>query len=101
MSDIENRLFRYYVAVAEEQHFARAAKRLGITPPTLTHQIQKLESQLGAKLLKRKGNTKVVVTKAGQRFLDDARELYATWNRQRYVPGRPDAASWAALNSAS
>ncbi len=74
MSDIENRLFRYYVAVAEEQHFARAAERLSITPPTLTHQIKKLESQLGAKLLKRKGNTKVVVTGAGQRFLADARE---------------------------
>jgi DNA-binding transcriptional LysR family regulator len=74
MSDIENRLFRYFVAVAEEQHFARAAERLGITPPTLTHQIQKLERELGARLLKRKGNTKVIVTEAGQRFLADARE---------------------------
>ena len=74
MSDIENRLFRYFVAVAEEQHFARAAERLGITPPTLTHQIQKLERDLGARLLKRKGNTKVIVTEAGQSFLVDARE---------------------------
>jgi DNA-binding transcriptional LysR family regulator len=74
MSDVENRLLRYFVAVAEEQHFGRAAERLGITPPTLTHQIQKLESQLGVKLLKRKGNTKVVITGAGQRFLADARE---------------------------
>jgi DNA-binding transcriptional LysR family regulator len=74
MSDIENRLFRYFVAVAEEQHFANAALRLGISPPTLTHQIQKLENQLGVKLLRRKGNTKVVVTGAGQRLLADARE---------------------------
>jgi DNA-binding transcriptional LysR family regulator len=74
MSDIENRLFRYFVAVAEEQHFARAAERLGITPPTLTHQIQKLERELGVRLLIRKGRTKVVVTQAGQRFLVDARE---------------------------
>jgi DNA-binding transcriptional LysR family regulator len=74
MSDIENRLFRYFVAVAEELHFANAALRLGISPPTLTQQIQKLESQLGVKLLRRKGNTKVVVTEAGQRFLADARE---------------------------
>jgi DNA-binding transcriptional LysR family regulator len=75
MSDIENRLFRYFVAVAEELHFGRAAERLGITPPTLTEQIQKLESQLGTRLLKRKGNTKVVVTGAGQLFLADAREV--------------------------
>jgi DNA-binding transcriptional LysR family regulator len=39
MSDIETRLFRYFVAVAEEQHFARAALRLGITPQTVTAQI--------------------------------------------------------------
>jgi DNA-binding transcriptional LysR family regulator len=75
MGDIENRLLRYFVAVAEEQHFARAALRLGITPPTLTHQIQKLESELGAKLLERKGNRNVVITEAGRRFLARAREV--------------------------
>jgi DNA-binding transcriptional LysR family regulator len=73
MSDIETRLFRYFVALAEERHFARAAERLGITPPTLTNQIQKLESQVGAKLLDRTGN-KNVLTDAGQRFLTEARE---------------------------
>jgi DNA-binding transcriptional LysR family regulator len=61
------------VALAEERHFARAAERLGITPPTLTNQIQKLESQLGAKLLDRARN-KNVLTDAGQRFLTEARE---------------------------
>ncbi len=75
MSDIENRLFRYFVAVAEGQHFAQAAERLGIAPPTLTHQIKKLEGQLGVRLLRRKGNTKVVITQAGQRFLARAREV--------------------------
>jgi DNA-binding transcriptional LysR family regulator len=44
MSHIENRLLHYFVAVAEERHFANAAERLGISPPTLTYQIQKLES---------------------------------------------------------
>jgi DNA-binding transcriptional LysR family regulator len=73
MGDIETRLFRAFVALAEERHFARAAERLGITPPTLTHQIQKLESQVGAKLLDRTGN-KNVLTDAGQRFLTEARE---------------------------
>jgi DNA-binding transcriptional LysR family regulator len=75
MADIETRLFRYFVALAEEQHFARAALRLGITPPTLTHQIKKLERELGAKLLERKGNRSVVVTEAGLRFLTRAREV--------------------------
>jgi DNA-binding transcriptional LysR family regulator len=74
MSHIETRLMHYFVVVAEEQHFSQAALRLGISPPTLTDQIKKLESQLGARLLKRKGNTKVVITGAGQRFLADARE---------------------------
>ncbi len=75
MSDIETRLFRYFVALAEEQHFAGAALRLGITPPTLTHQIKKLESRLGVRLLERKGNRKIVVTAAGRRFLSGAREV--------------------------
>ena len=65
----------YFIAVAEKEHFASAAERLGITPPTLTHQIKKLERELGAKLLIRKGNTKVLITEAGQRVLAGAREM--------------------------
>lgn len=75
MSDIEIRLFRYFVALAEERHFAHAALRLKITPPTLTHQIKKLESELGAKLVVRKGNTLVTLTEAGQRLLASAQQL--------------------------
>jgi DNA-binding transcriptional LysR family regulator len=75
MSRIETRLFHYFVTVAEERHFAQAALRLGIAPPTLTQQIQKLERDLGTKLLRRKGNTPVVITAAGQRFLAGAREV--------------------------
>src|ERR1700761_3216383 len=75
MSDIETRLLRYFVAVAEERHFAGASERLGITPPTLTQQIQKLEKQLGTKLLRRRGNTKIVITQAGQHFLTHARDV--------------------------
>lgn len=66
------RLFRYFVAVAEEQHFGRAAERLGITPPTLTVQIQTLERALGTPLLIRDGK-KVSMSSAGQRFLVEAR----------------------------
>jgi DNA-binding transcriptional LysR family regulator len=75
MSDVELRLFRYFVALAEERHFSHAALRLKITPPTLTHQIKKLESELGATLVVRKGNTLVRLTEAGLRFLASARQV--------------------------
>ena len=75
MSEIEIRLFRYFVALAEERHFSHAALRLKITPPTLTHQIKKLESELGVKLVLRKGNTHVTLTEAGLRFLASARQV--------------------------
>jgi DNA-binding transcriptional LysR family regulator len=75
MGDIETRLFRYFVALAEEQHFARAALHLGITPPTLTHQIKKLERELGTKLVERRGNTRVLLTEAGVRFFAQAQQV--------------------------
>jgi DNA-binding transcriptional LysR family regulator len=75
MRYIETRLFHYFVAVAEEQHFTRAALRLKITPPTLTEQIKKLESDLGLKLFIRGGNTPVLLTPAGMRFLAQALQV--------------------------
>jgi DNA-binding transcriptional LysR family regulator len=66
------RLLRYFVAVADEQHFGRAAEKLGITPPTLTVQIQTLERALGTPLLIRKGK-KISLNAAGQRFLVETR----------------------------
>ena len=73
MSQIETRLFQYFVVTCEEENFARAAERLGITPPTLTHQIKKLEAQVGALLLIRSGKTRFRITEAGNRFLEGAR----------------------------
>ena len=75
MTEIETRLFRYFVGLAEEQHFGRAAMNLGISAPTLTQQIKKLEQQLGAKLVQRRGNTHVELTEAGLRVLDRARNV--------------------------
>jgi DNA-binding transcriptional LysR family regulator len=75
MSYIETRLFHYFVALAEEQHFARAAERLGIAPPTLTQQIQKLESELGARLAERKGNRRVALTETGRQFFTEAQHV--------------------------
>ena len=75
MADIETRLFRYFAVLAEEQHFSRAAHRLNITPPTLTHQIKKLERLVGARLVERKGNTHVALTQAGLRFFERAQHV--------------------------
>src|SRR5262245_1782742 len=75
MSDIETRLFRYFVALSDEQHFGRAAVNLGISPSTLTNQIQKLEARLGARLVERRGNTHIELTDTGKRFLERARNV--------------------------
>ena len=75
MADIETRLFRYFAVLAEEQHFSHAAHRLDITPPTLTHQIKKLERLVGARLVERKGNTHVALTQAGLHFFERAQHV--------------------------
>jgi DNA-binding transcriptional LysR family regulator len=75
MSHVELRLFRYFVTLCDERNFARAAEQLRITPPTLTHQIQKLEKELNIRLLNRKTKVKVELTEAGARFLESARDV--------------------------
>ena len=65
---------RYFIAVAEELHFGRAAARLFISQPALSFDIKKLEEQLGIQLLVR-NNKSVKLTNAGQVLLDEARSL--------------------------
>ena len=73
---LELRHLRYFLAVAEELNFSRAAERLHIAQPALSAQIRTLESQLGCRLFLRT-TRRVELTPSGKQLLDDARDILA------------------------
>ncbi|WP_109030595.1 LysR family transcriptional regulator [Streptomyces rubrogriseus] len=89
---MESRSLRYFVAVAEELNFARAAERLGISPPPLSRAIRRLEAELGVALFERTTHS-VTRTPAGDVLLAEARvaldALEAAGRRARRAAGGP------------
>lgn len=90
MADPELRLLRYFVTVAEERHFGRAAERLHIAQPPLSQQIRKLERQLGVDLIDR-SRRPIELTDAGNALYEEAR-LALTHGERAFAAARRAAA---------
>jgi DNA-binding transcriptional LysR family regulator len=73
---MELRHLRYFVAVAEELSFTKAAQKLRIAQPSLTRQMHNLEDEIGVRLMNR-ANNRVSLTEEGSAFLFDVRKLLA------------------------
>jgi DNA-binding transcriptional LysR family regulator len=86
MTALELRHFRYFVALAEELHFTRAARRLGISQPPLSQQIRWMEETLETPLLER--GRRLALTEAGRALLAEARATLAQAARAETVARR-------------
>lgn len=86
---VELRVWRQFLAVAEELHFGRAAQRLHLTQPPVTQAIAQLEQTLGVRLFDR-SRRHVALTPAGEALLPEVRELLS---RAQALPARARAAA--------
>ncbi len=75
MEDLEIRELRYFVAVAEELHFGRAAEKLRMSQPPLSRAVQRLERRLGVELFLR-DRRGVGLTEAGEVLLEESRKVF-------------------------
>ena len=94
--DVHGRDLRYFVAVAEDLHFTRAAERLFVSQPALSKQIRMLERQLGAELFER-DRQGVRLTAVGSALLPYARRLLADWDAASGAVERAKAEQQATL----
>jgi DNA-binding transcriptional LysR family regulator len=94
---LEIRELAYFIAVAEELHFGRAAERLGITQPPLSRAIARLEVRVGVQLLVRTSRS-VALTAAGEMLLVDARAMVEALDR---AVGRVQSAAASELRLAA
>ena len=76
LHEMKLRHMRYFVAVAEELSFTKAAVKLRLAQPTLTRRVRNLEDNIGVRLLDRSKN-RVVLTEEGRMFLFDSKKLLA------------------------
>ncbi|MGI5193976.1 LysR substrate-binding domain-containing protein [Streptomyces sp. CA-288835] len=94
--DVHGRDLRYFVAVAEELHFTRAAELLYVSQPALSKQVRALERQLGAPLFER-DRQGVRLTPVGAALLPYARRVLAEWEEAREAIERAKAEQAAVL----
>jgi DNA-binding transcriptional LysR family regulator len=94
--DVHVRDLRYFVAVAEELSFTRAAERLFVSQPALSKQLRQLEGALGFRLLRR-DHRSVELTAAGAALLPPARALVEDWEQARRAAAAAAASEAATL----
>lgn len=94
--NVHGRDLGYFVAVAEELHFGRAAERLYVSQPALSKQIRMLERQLGAPLFERDRRS-VALTPVGEALLPHARKLLSDWTIAQSAVDEAKAAQSATI----